>query len=148
MLMNFRENARAISTVLGVLLLVLITVAIAGLIAVYLFQATSIKKGVELYFVDVEVHINGWVNCTAVGRENLTLVDLKILIDDKPFTPNNTNMLINGKPYSPGSNDRIYGGARIALKGSNGYSLGQSIRLIISHVNSGTLLCDIVVKAG
>lgn len=146
--MNFRENASAISTVLGALLLVLITVVLAGLIAVYLFQTTSIKKSIEFYFVDVEANTNGWINCTAIGRENVTLADLKILIDDKLFTPSNTNMLINGKPYSESTNDRIYGGARVAMKGSNGYLLGQSVRLIISEVNSGTVLCDAVVKAG
>ncbi|MEM2924404.1 MAG: type IV pilin [Methanocellales archaeon] len=145
--MNFRENASAISTVLGALLLVLITVVLAGLIAVYLLQITSIKKSVELYFVDVEANINGWINCTAVGRENVTLSNLKILINDELFTPNNTNMLINGKPYSQGSNDHIYGGARLAMKSSTSYSPGEIVRLTVSDVTSGLLLCEVEVKA-
>jgi FlaG/FlaF family flagellin (archaellin) len=145
--MNFREDAGAIiSTVLGVLLLVLITVVLAGLISVYLVQTTSIKKGVELYFIDVEVDANGWINCTATGSDNVSLSSLKILINDEIFQPNNTNTLINGKNYAIGSNDRIYGGARIAMKSAASYSQGQYIRLTISDINSGTLLYDKAVK--
>ncbi len=96
--------------------------------------------------MNVEAYTNGWINCTAVGRENVTVSSLKILIDDRFFNANNTNMVIDGKPYAAGLNDRIYGGAQIAMKSSNSYVAGQNIRLTISDTNSGTLLCDVVVK--
>ena len=143
---QLRDDERAITSVLGALLLVMMVMAIAGLVASSLFEKNLVKKGVELYFVNVEANTNGWINCTATGRDNVTISSLKMLVNNELFIANNTNMLIDGKPYAAGSNDRIYGGAQIAIRGSAGYSSGQDIRLTVSDTASGTLLCDVAVR--
>lgn len=144
--MSFERDAEGVSPVIGVLLMMVIAVILAAVIGSFVFQANPIKKGVELYFVNVEAHTDGWINCTATGSDNVTISSLKILVNNQFFTPNNTNTIIDGRPHAAGLNDRIHGGVQIAIKSSSGYSSGQNIRLTISDIASGMLLSDLTVK--
>lgn len=143
---DLKENTKGVTSVAGAILLAAISIALAALVLVHGLDLSNIQPPPELYFTYVEARPSGWINATAVGSTIIGAGDLKFFVDEQPITPSSTNFMIDDQPYIP-VNSKVTGGSKIALKVAGSYTPGQKVNIIITHIPTGSLLCEATVEA-
>ncbi|MDI6860243.1 MAG: type IV pilin N-terminal domain-containing protein [Methanocellales archaeon] len=130
---RFVKDEKAVSPVIGVILMVAITVILAAVIAAFVFGITPPAAAPDLHFTGVVADASeSAVKMTAIGTTSVATTDLRATVNDVSanitFTDTNDNAKIDA-------------GEPVRLTGVS-FSAGDSVHVVITHIPTGTLLLD------
>ena len=140
------RNEKAVSPVIGVILMVAITVILAGIIAMFVFGIGSTPMETpDLYFTGIHA-VDGTtdlVYLTAVGTASIPLSELiaNTEIGGTFATDDEIDMVV-GKELT---NPTVDAGDIISVDAS--CDVGDVVRVILIHTPTGTILSDTTVRA-
>ncbi|MDI6903426.1 MAG: type IV pilin N-terminal domain-containing protein [Methanocellales archaeon] len=136
---RFVKDEKAVSPVIGVILMVAITVILAAVIAAFVFGITPPAAAPDLHFTSVVADASDdAVTMTAIGTAVVPLGDLKCVVQDTTAT----KAII----ADAGTTGSIEAGERLNLTGVS-FGAGDSVHVVITHTPTGTLLLDQTVIA-
>ena len=139
------ENEKAVSPVIGVVLMVAITVILAGIIAMAVFGIATVPMGTpDLYFTGVYADSGeDLVYLTAVGMASIPPSELIANTEiEGSFA---TDDAIDIEVGEEATNPTVDAGDIISVYAS--CDVGAVVRVIVIHTPTGTILSDTTVRA-
>ena len=151
--LNLKNDKRAVSPVIGVILMVAITVILAAVIAAFVFgMGGHMTPTLDLHFSGVEAHAatTGTVSMVAIGADTITVAGAGVPVQAEVKTViqlNGVNDKVASMKLDDTTDTTISAGDVLTLTATSAFASGDKIRVIATDPASGTLLVDITVKA-
>lgn len=141
---EFWKNRKAVSPVIGVILMVAITVVLAGIIAMFVFDiGKAPTETPDLYFTGIHADdSDDLVYFTAVGTASIPPSELIANTEIENTFDTDADIVIEA---DGGIEDSIDAGDVISVVAS--CEVGGTVRVILVHTPTGTILSDTTVRA-
>lgn len=137
------ESEKAVSPVIGVILMVAITVVLAGIIAMFVFGIGAAPvETPDLYFTSVHAvaDTTDLVYLTAVGTASIPLSELSANTEiENNFASGDISNVVDEDDETVDAGDIISVVAECEV--------GDVVRVILVHTPTGTILSDTTVRA-
>lgn len=143
------KDRKGVSPVIGVVLMVAITVVLAGIIGMFVFDIGAAPTGIpDLYFTNIRADAtDNLVYLTPVGAASIPLSDLTANIERESggVTSFGTDMTIDIKAGKEATNPTVDAGDIVTVAAIS--IENDKVRVILIHTPSGTILSDTTVRA-
>lgn len=157
---NFKKNDEGVSAVIGVILMVAITVVLAAVIAAFVFGlGGTVKPTKNLHFTGVQAKFSDntgtggedrlIITATATGSDKITAVatGLKAQVYYDGALQDITDLVIS----SSNGAGSVEAGDVLTLTqtgaDATAYAAGNDVRVVVTDVETGSLLLDTMVKS-